>query len=81
MLTLSRPFAPSVRPIRLAGRILALLQSPASGVHVQNRPRRVEELPEPALRDLGLGREEGHDGPVWDPHLPFFLQASYGRRR
>lgn len=81
MLTLSRPFPPSARPIRLADRLLALFRSRASGVEVQNRPTRVEELPEPALRDLGLGREEGLLEPEWDPKLPFFLQARYGRAR
>jgi hypothetical protein len=80
MLILSQPVAPSARPIRLADRLLALFRSPASGVEVQNRPKRVEELPEPALRDLGLGREEGHVEPQWDPQLPFFLQARYGRK-
>ena len=81
MLTLTRPLSRPVENLRPRAWLrLVFGRSPAGAPRCIMSPGR-DELPEAALRDLGLGREEALTEPEWSPQLPFFLQPGYGRRR
>jgi uncharacterized protein YjiS (DUF1127 family) len=41
--------------------------------------RQFLDLPDQALADIGMSREEATGAPGWHAELPFFLQPGYGR--